>query len=169
MQIINSNLEDLDNIFELYRGAIAYQKAKGYNLWNEFDRKLITEEIKDKRNWKIVIDGQIACMFSVVYSDPLLWAEQDNDFSIYLHRITTNKVFKGRSLMKVIVEWAKQHCKETGRKFIRMDTWADNKNLTDYYIGIGFKVIGYRHLDKDAKGLPSHYSTLSLVLFEMRA
>src|SRR5579872_4106650 len=108
MEIVNSTLEDIDTIFELYRGAIEYQKANNYNLWKEFDRDMIIEEIKDKRNWKILIDGQMACVFSVIYSDPLLWGEQDNEFSIYLHRITTNLAFKGRGLMKVIIDWSKQ-------------------------------------------------------------
>jgi hypothetical protein len=186
MQIVNSTLTDIDEIFRLYRGAIEYQKAKGYNLWKEFDRNIIIQEIKEKRNWKIVIDGQMACVFSVAYNDPVIWGEQaslpsEGGFSdlvsippsggwgaIYLHRITTNLAFKGRGFMNAIVEWSKQHCKETDRKFIRMDTWADNKNLTNYYVGVGFNVIGYRQLDKDAKGLPSHYSTLSLVLLEIK-
>ncbi|MGP8216731.1 MAG: GNAT family N-acetyltransferase [Bacteroidia bacterium] len=167
MKIVNSTEQDTDTIFGLYRLATEYQRANGYNLWKEFDPELIATEIKENRHWKIVMYGQIACIFSVIYSDPLLWGEQDNDYSIYIHRIATNPEFKGKGMMQLIIDWAKSQAKETGRKFIRMDTWADNKNLTGYYVKCGFNIVGYRQLDKDAKGLPKHYSTLSLVLFEI--
>jgi len=166
-QIINSASQDTATIFELYRLATEYQRSHGYNEWKEFDPELIALEIKDKRHWKIVIDDSIACIFSVFYNDPLLWGEQDNDHSIYIHRIATNPAFKGKGMIKLIIDWAKNHAKETGRKFIRMDTWADNKILADYYLKCGFNVVGYRQFDKEAKGLPKHYSTLSLVLFEI--
>ncbi len=167
MKILNSTPEDTETIFELYQLATEYQRKNGYNLWKEFDRELIATEIEEKRHWKIVEEGEVACIFSIFYNDPLLWGKDDNEFSIYIHRIATNPKFKGRSLTKVIIDWAKAHCKETDRKYIRMDTWADNKNLGDYYIKCGFKIAGHRQLDKDAKGLPKHYSTLSLVLFEI--
>lgn len=173
MEIVNSRLQDTDTIMELYRLATEYQRANGYNLWKGFDPELIATEIKEKRHWKITVGAkdfspvQIACIFSLIYSDPLLWGEQDNEYSIYIHRIATNPAFKGRGMMQLIIDWAKNHALETGRKYIRMDTWADNKNLTDYYVKCGFNVVGYRQLDKDAQGLPKHYSTLSLVLFEI--
>lgn len=169
MQIVNCTLSDLDSMMELYHQASEYQKANGYNEWKEFDRDLVIREIDEKRQWKIMIDGQIACIFLVAYSDPYLWGERDNPYSIYLHRITTNKAFKGRSMMQLIIDWSKKHIIENGRKFIRMDTWADNKNLIDYYMKYGFESAGIRQLDKDTKGLPKHYSTLSLALLEMKA
>jgi len=190
MQVLNGSLEDIDTIFTLYRKAIDYQKAHGYNEWKGFERDLIVTEINEKRLWKIIIDGQIACIFSVAYSDPVIWGEnaslpseggwiEENQYStetippsggrgaIYLHRISTNPAFKGRNMMQVIIDWSKNHIKETGRKYIRMDTWADNKNLADYYVKCGFTIVGSRQLDKDTKGLPKHYSTLSLTLFEI--
>ena len=167
MAITNSTPQDIDFIFELYRLASEYQRKNGYNMWKDFEKELIETEIKEKRLWKIVDDGEIACIFSIFYNDPLLWGADDNEFSIYIHRIATNPKFKGRGMTNLIIDWAKAHAKETGRKFIRMDTWADNKNLTDYYTKCGFTVLDYVKLDKDTKGLPMHYSTLSLVLFEM--
>ncbi|HTB31609.1 MAG TPA: GNAT family N-acetyltransferase [Bacteroidia bacterium] len=166
-EILNSTEQDTGTIFELYRSATEYQLANGYNLWKEFDPELIATEIREKRHWKIIIDGSVACIFSIFYSDPLLWGELDNNHSIYIHRIATNPVFKGKGMTNLIIDWVKSHAKETGRKFIRIDTWADNKNLSAYYIKCGFHVVGHRQLDKEAKGLPKHYSTLSLVLLEI--
>jgi hypothetical protein len=42
-----------------------------------------------------------------------------------------------------IIEWAKDFGKENHKKFIRMDTWGENKKLIDYYIKCGFKFRGH--------------------------
>jgi len=153
-------------MMHLYQGAIEFQQQNGFNEWKVFDRNLISTEIQQRRQWKIVIDGEIACIFCVAYNDPLLWREQDNDHSIYLHRITTKRKFKGRGFTGVIVDWVKRY--ETGIRYIRMDTWADNKPLTDYYLQYGFSIAGYCQLDKEAKDLPLHYSSLKLVLLQIK-
>jgi ribosomal protein S18 acetylase RimI-like enzyme len=169
MEIVNCTLQDIDTILSLYKSATEYQKANGFNEWKEFERDLIISEIDEKRIWKIVMDGDIACVFTVAYSDPVIWPSSEGEGeAIYLHRITTNPAYKGRNMVQYIIAWSKEHCKETDSKFIRMDTWADNNTLINYYIKCGFRLVGGRKLDKDiAKDLPKHYSTLSLVLLEI--
>ncbi|WP_233741936.1 hypothetical protein [Halpernia frigidisoli] len=50
MEIKNSNLEDLPEIFRLYNVATDYQKKHfPGNVWPEFDSDLITQEIKENR------------------------------------------------------------------------------------------------------------------------
>src|ERR1700740_611734 len=116
MEIINSNMEDLDSIFYLFSTAINYQKKKGYNLWPEFSRKMIEEEITEKRHWKIIEDRKIICIFSVVYSDPIIWGEERNkQAAVYLHRITINPEYKGKGMMKVIRKWALDHAAQNNK------------------------------------------------------
>src|SRR6202008_1369973 len=71
--------DDLDDILGLYRSAIKYQKEKGYNLWPEFERSLIEKEISENRHYKITESGEIACVFSLLYNDPIIWKEKDAD------------------------------------------------------------------------------------------
>jgi len=165
VEIINCAERDIDNMVHLYRGAIEFQKQNGFNEWKEFDRDLVSLEIKQKRQWKIVIDGEIACIFCVAYSDPLLWRELDDSNSIYLHRIATNQKYKGKGFTGVIIEWARKQWPDA--RYIRMDTWAENRALTAYYLKYGFSIAGYCQLDKEAKDLPLHYSSLKLVLLQM--
>src|ERR1700757_1968100 len=129
MKIQNSSISDLENIFELYRSAVNYQRINGYNLWPEFEYSLIENEIKEKRHWKIVSGNEIACVFSVVYSDPIVWEEKDKEPSVYLHRIATNPLYKGKGIMQLIKNWAGEHALQNNKKFIRMDTWGDNEKL----------------------------------------
>ncbi len=165
MQITNSNTNDLEIIFKLFDSAIEYQKKKGYELWPVFSKELIEMEIKEKRHFKIIENNIIICIFSVMYNDPVIWGEKDNNDAIYLHRITINPFHKGKKIMRVIKEWATGYAKQKNKKFIRMDTWGNNKTLRDYYISCGFNYIGQRHLTK-TEGVPDHYGGNVLSLFE---
>jgi ribosomal protein S18 acetylase RimI-like enzyme len=166
MKIQNTVIADLDIVLQRYRDAIDYQRKHGYNLWPEFDRQMITKEILEGRHWKMTEDEQVACVFSVVYSDPVIWKEKDLDDAIYLHRIATNPEFKGRNFISRIVQWSKEHARENKRQYIRMDTWGDNENLSNYYIRAGFKFLKKQHITKD-ENLPPHYWGIYLNLFEI--
>ena len=64
MKIKNSKLEDLDTIFKLYEIATAYMKSKGEVAWPKFEKKMVIAEIKNKSQWKLEIDGQVACVWA---------------------------------------------------------------------------------------------------------
>lgn len=103
MTIGNSSQEDLHGILSLFDVARSYQKAKGAVLWPVFDQALIQTEIAKKRQWKIIIDNQLACVWATTFSDPQIWEERNSHPSIYIHRIATNPIFRGRNLVGEIV------------------------------------------------------------------
>src|SRR3954464_5867746 len=101
MQIVNSTAGDIKTIFELYDKAIEYQKLVFHKHWKGFDVSLINKEIEEHRLWKIMVDGTVACIFSVAYSDPLIWGKKDSEPALYIHRIVTNPIFRGQGYVKV--------------------------------------------------------------------
>lgn len=165
MEVCNSSLEDMETIFRFFESAIEYQKKNGYPLWPQFSKELIENEIKEKRHWKIIDNGAITAVFSVMYNDPVIWGERDKDPSVYLHRIAVNPHHKGRGIMKVIRRWGLLHAKETNKKYLRMDTWGNNETLRNYYIKCGFIYIGQQELYK-TEGMPEHYGGNLLSLFQ---
>lgn len=166
LTIVNSTIEDIDFIFQLFDQAIRYQKVNRYDLWPVFDRALIEKEISEHRHWKILENDLILCVFSIQYNDPIIWGEKDSEPSVYIHRIAVNPVAKGRRLVCLIKEWAIVHAKVHGKKFVRMDTWGRNEQLRKYYVDCGFHYIGQQHLTK-TDGLPDHYGGDELSLFEL--
>lgn len=165
MIIENSILSDIDFILGLFKQAIEYQKAKGYNLWIEFDRTLIETKIRENRHFKIIDNNAIVCIFSVLYTDPVIWGDKDNGDAVYLHRITTNPAYKGKGLIQVVKSWAIEYARQKNKKFLRMDTWGNNETLRNYYINQGFNYIGQQHLIP-VEGVPPHYGGMVLSLFE---
>jgi ribosomal protein S18 acetylase RimI-like enzyme len=167
MQIENSTDQDFDKIIELYDAAIAYQKTKFKRHWEPFDEAMIRTEIREKRQWKIILNGQVACIFATTHSDPYIWKEKNTDPSVYIHRIVTDPAFRGNHFIKHIIAWAKTYCKQQGLEYIRMDTWGDNDELVNYYQQCGFELLGIVSPDQTGK-LPKHYSAITLALLEIR-
>ena len=167
MQIINSTPSDIEIIFSLYDDAVAFQKTKFDKHWLSFDREMIENEIAEKRQWKIMENDEVVCIFAVAYEDPFIWKEKNTDPSVYIHRIVTNPKFRGKHYVIKIIEWAKEHAIAHGKDYIRMDTWGDNQKLIDYYTECGFAFLGTITPTASSQ-LPKHYSAIFLSLFEIK-
>lgn len=167
LRIENTVPADLPLIFQLFDAAIVYQEKNGYELWPRFSESLILEEISGKRHWKVLEGEAIAGVFSVMYNDPVIWLERDQDPAVYLHRIAVNPSFKRKGLMPAIREWAKEHAVQQEKEFVRMDTWGNNENLRKYYESCGFDYLGKQQLPETEQG-PAHYGGSFLSLFQLR-
>lgn len=167
MKIINSTHDDIATIFKLYDEGTAYQKSVAKKHWKGFEHSLVESEISEGRQWKIIIDGEVACVFAISFNDPHIWQERDKDPAIYIHRIATNPLLRGNSFVKHIVEWARKYAQENGKQFIRMDTGSGNDKLNNYYINCGFTYLGVIHLEATGE-LPEHYKGGSSSLFEIK-
>lgn len=167
MEIYNSSIEDVDLIFDLYSSAIAYQKERSMSHWPEFDRQMVIHEISENRQWKMIIDGAVACIWATTFTDPLIWKEKEIDPSVYIHRITTHPRFRGKNLVKIIVEWARNYATNHDKKFVRMDTVGENLKLIEHYTGCGFDYLGLSPLT-NTESLPHHYHNAVVSLFELK-
>lgn len=166
MRFENVAVKDLDTVFLLYDKAIEFQKTVFDKTWLGFDAGFVNREIDEGRLWKIIEDEKIACIYSITYADPIIWGKNSGDSAMYIHRIVTNPVFRGRAYVRSITEWAKGHAVENGLRYVRMDTWGDNQKLTDYYKDCGFRYLGIMTPELSDE-LPKHYVGISLSLFEI--
>lgn len=166
MKLLHSEIEDIDKIFELYKIATEYQKIKSAVPWPNFDRKLIEKEIRENRQWKIVIEYEIACVWAITESDAQIWGKRNQESAIYIHRIATSKNFRGRNLVCEIVEWSKQYALKNNKNFVRMDTVGENVGLINYYKKCGFDFLGLSKLKNTSK-LPAHYKNATVSLFQI--
>lgn len=166
MKIINTIQSDLEIIMRLYDDASEFQKTVFNKGWVGFDRERIVTEITEGRLWKILEDEDVACIFTITYSDPILWGERSRESAMYIHRIVTAPEFHGRGYVRKITAWALEHAREKSLRFIRMDTWGDNQKLLDYYQNCGFKFVGVTS-PPESPTLPDHYRGISLALLEI--
>ena len=168
MHVQNSTTKDIPEIFRLYGIASAYQRSKQtVVVWPEFEKQLVETEVAENRQWKIIIENEIACVWANTLSDEQIWEERNADAAVYIHRIATNPNFRGNNFVSIIVDWARQYAKDNGKDFIRLDTLGNNTKLINLYTNAGFNFLGMFDL-KNTKGLPAHYGNDPACLFEIK-
>ncbi len=151
---------------DFWNAAVSYQASRQLPLWPTYPEESINDEIKAGLHFSVYMpDGVLAGYFSVALSDHQIWEEKEKGDAIYIHRVCVNPEQKGNKLIAAVLSWAYEYTLGIKRKFIRMDTWGDNKRLVNYYVACGFKHIGNRQLGI-MPDLPAHYSNANLALFE---
>lgn len=169
MKITPCTLEDTDAILELYAAASALQTSKKVVEWPVFTKAFVENEIREGKQFKLVVNNEIASNWSVFFSDKEIWGERDNGDSIYIHRICTHPKHRGNNYMKTIIDWCRQYAIEKGLEYVRLDTLGNNVRLIDLYQSVGFTFLGILRLD-NVEGLPQHYQREpNCAMFEMRA
>ncbi|HEY0772382.1 MAG TPA: GNAT family N-acetyltransferase [Sphingobacteriaceae bacterium] len=163
--VLNTELSDLEFIYELFEHSIRYQEERGFPVWKNYDREAIVKDIRERNQYKILLNGETGIIFSVAYSDKVIWRERDQGDSIYLHRIVVNPDFKGQKLFGKILDWSIEHAREKGLTSIRMDTWSSNPAIVTYYLSFGFRFIE-NYVTPDTDALPVHNRNLGLSLLE---
>jgi GNAT superfamily N-acetyltransferase len=164
---LHTDITDLPQIFELFELSILYQENRGYPVWKNYDKSAIIKDIETGNQYKVVVDSAIAIVFSVRYTDKIIWRDLDTGNSIYLHRIVVNPAFKGQRLFGAILEWVIDHSKQKGLSSIRMDTWEANPTIIEYYKSFGFEFIE-NFTTPDSEELPVHNRNLALTLLEYK-
>lgn len=167
IQIINTTIDDLDTVLWLFRQAMELQGKNGYKVWEEIDTIALQKDIEEKLQYKIVKDDKIICIFSIQHNDPFIWRERDRDDAVYLHRIVVNPGCKGQRLFEKVLNWVVQFARQNDLKFVRMDTWADNSKIIEYYKSFGFEFIE-NYKTANAVELPVQNRNLNVALLQMK-
>lgn len=165
-KIENTLPTELEYISQLYDEAIRFQEAKGFPAWVGFDKNVLANDIQNGNHYKLIATSQVAIVFSVCYSDKIIWRHMEKGDAVYLHRIVVNPAFRGQKLFAAILDWTIKHAKEKKLRFVRMDTWASNTTLIEYYKSFGFMFMEY-YTTPDSIDLPSQNRNLAVALLEL--
>lgn len=167
ISIDNTTKEDLPKVLRIFEQAMALQGKNGYKVWDSIDKAGLEKDIEQGLQYKIVQQNDMLCLFSIQYQDPFIWRDRDRNDAIYLHRIVVNPDFRGQKQFQKVLAWAKQFALSRGLKYIRMDTWADNFKIIDYYKSFDFEFIE-NYTTPDVPGLPMQNRNLRVTLLELK-
>lgn len=147
---------DTDAILSLYAAARNFQREQKMVVWPHFERTFIEQEIREGRQWKLVVDDLIVCNWAITFEDAAIWEERDQHDAVYIHRICTHPHYRGNRYIDAIVHWAKGYAAQMGKRYVRLDTLGDNRKLIRHYTSAGFHFLGMFELANTAT-LPLHY------------
>lgn len=157
--------DDLPLIYWLFEKAIAYQKENGFVGWQTYDKKYLKADVEKELVFKLTRGKELVCIFCVCYTDPLIWRKKEKGDAIYLHRVVVHPEYRGEHLFAKVFEWAIVHARQMQRRFVRMDTWADNQKIIRYYTGYGFRFVEEYKTPNDPN-LPDQHRNLKVALLE---
>jgi ribosomal protein S18 acetylase RimI-like enzyme len=151
---------------DCWAAAVEYQKSAQLPLWPAYPEAMIDHEISAGLHYSAFLsDGRLAGFFSLILSDSLIWEKKEQGDAIYIHRMCVNPACRGNRLAAWVLTWAYGYASGCGRRFIRMDTWADNERILAHYAACGFQLVGKRRMG-EVPGLSPHYYHVNLALFE---
>jgi GNAT superfamily N-acetyltransferase len=156
---------DLSDIRAAYEHGRSTQREQGSTVWPEFGEAAILGEIDARHLFRVSHEGAVVGVFSVAYEDAAIWGPFERGAHLYLHRVARTSDYSGRGLMDVILTWVDTQCRELRREGIRLDTWASNTALIEFYQRRGFQLVEERVLGTDPR-LPPHYHGTALALLE---
>jgi ribosomal protein S18 acetylase RimI-like enzyme len=107
-----------------------------------FERQLVETEIAENRQWKLIVDDAIACVWATTFSDAQIWEEKNADKATYNHRIATNPDLRGKNFVEIIAARAKEYAANNHLDFVPLDTIGNNTKLIAHYCNAGFEFLG---------------------------
>ncbi len=164
--IIPATEQDLPFIYELFESAIRFQQENGYTGWKVYDKARLQADVREGLLFKVLKGTAISGIFSICYSDPLIWREKERGDALYLHRAVLNRTFKGEKIFVQMLDWAIATARKKGLRYIRMDTWASNEKIIGYYKSYGFVFIE-NYTTPDTTALPEQHRNLHVALLEL--
>ena len=105
-------------------------------------------------------------VWAITFEDEQIWQERHADAAIYIHRIATNPDFRGQNFVAKIVDWAKAYARGLSKDYVRLDTIGENLPLIAHYTKASFNFLGMFNM-RDTQGLPDHYRSGHVALFEI--
>lgn len=166
IEIVPTTKDDFPYILRLFEHAMQLQGKKGYKVWEIIDEAGLETDIEKGLQYKITSGASILCIFSIQFNDGIIWRERDRGDAIYLHRIVVDPRFKGQRIFEKVLNWTKQLARQNNLKYIRMDTWAENAQLINYYKSFSFAFIEF-YKTPDSSELPVQNRNLDVALLEM--
>ena len=139
---------DLDLVVEIVDEAAAWLHAKGITKqWpsptpSAFKEFMAQQIVRGDVYLARLADGQAVGTFRFDWTDVDLWRDDSNDGG-YVHTFAIRNGAHGQGVGVAMIEWAKQHVRERGKKFLRLDCWGENEPLKNYYTGLGFTLVRY--------------------------
>lgn len=158
-------LTEVQHLRRVYAEAAGYMAALGVPVFEVPSEATLEAAIRAGQLMVVRQGVSVANVFFRADRDPVIWQELERGDALYLHRIATATAFRGQRLMAQVLTWARAYATAHGRRYLRLDTWADNPGLVRHYERMGFTAVRTIQVPPDAP-LPPHYQGIRLVLLQ---
>lgn len=134
--------QDIDIVQSILDEAAAWLQQRGINQWpSPFPRREIEQRFTDGLIYLAFSGRQPIGTFTLFTSDPETWGDQPPD-ALYLHGLALRRAYSGNELGRKLLFHAEQIARAWSKRWLRLDCWAGNEALDQFYRAAGFHDCG---------------------------
>lgn len=142
LTITQASAAELAEVVALLKEARAWLLARGIRQWKTpYPVEWIADEIARGEVYLAKVDGELAGSLTLNWSDDLVWPDAPQNAG-YVHRLVISRKFAGQGIGQQLLHWTEDASRQQGKQFLRLDCWAENPRLCDYYTAAGFTSLG---------------------------
>jgi predicted GNAT family N-acyltransferase len=138
---------DLSEILRLVKEAALWLKMKNINYWQDWinppEKFINWIKIGFERNEFYLMKQGISIIgcFRLSGNDEVFWGKQDSP-AYYIHSFTIDRKLNGKNLGIKVIQKLGNICKESRKKYLRLDCSSTVSALKQYYEELGFSSVG---------------------------
>ncbi len=139
--------EDLPVVMGILDECAAWLHSRGIAQWalpqppHEWERMGVQIALGHVTLVRLEADRSLIGTLRVEWEDTELWPD-DPLGGGYVHSLAIRNHARGHKVGESLLRWAQEQIASRGRKYIRLDCWAENLQLCRYYEGLGFRRCG---------------------------
>jgi ribosomal protein S18 acetylase RimI-like enzyme len=139
IEIVPARLRALNDVLAILEEATAWLHGRGIvGQWPAtFQRQWVADQIKRGEVYLALRDLQAIGTLRLQWSDRATWGNVPNDAG-YVHGLAIRRAVAGQGVGVQMLRWAERAAAAAGRRYLRLDCWAENQELCRYYERAGF-------------------------------
>jgi ribosomal protein S18 acetylase RimI-like enzyme len=139
--VSQATASDYTAVFDLLESARQWLISRG--ITRQWPTSIPSEILSERIARGVVYTAgagtlhKIVGTFTILWADPNTWGEQPPNAG-YVHSLAVDRAWAGQGLGEYLLKEAARIVAGSGRKYLRLDCWADNAALCAYYESLGF-------------------------------
>jgi GNAT superfamily N-acetyltransferase len=131
---------DFDAARDVLSNAAAWARDRGVERWwpVPFPEERLRPALESGDLYVAELDGAIVGTIVFKWEDAKVWGAEP-PVAGYVHMLAARKDRPLRGLGELLLTWAADRTRESGRPLLRLDCLATNASLVRYYEGAGFR------------------------------
>lgn len=141
LQIRQARPADTASISAVLNEAAAWLEECNMQLWREAELSTdrVASDVENQLFFLAEVNGEIAGVVMFQLEDQIFWPDSAFGEAAYIHRLAIRRTYAGRGLSEQILRWAAQRTQVLGRRYLRLDCFADRLRLRAIYERFGFR------------------------------
>jgi ribosomal protein S18 acetylase RimI-like enzyme len=145
LDVVLAQPSDLEGVLSILEEARQWLLAKGIpEQWpRPHPPEAIAWRIECRETYLAYHHGQAIATFTLQGSDVQTWGDLPGE-AMYVHGLAVRRAFAGQQIGEQLLQLAAEICTAMGKPYLRLDCWAGNTTLSQYYERVGFERCGAR-------------------------